>query len=125
MTFTDDYIDAHPTAFSALLSFTREISERLADGKSSPDLYERVRRMMEVLLALRRESELTAKQVECLENCLIGLADPTIPTIVPVYEVVEEVDLSNFMIGSLGNEGEEIGSVGNEGEGIPGQTNYP
>lgn len=126
MTFSDDYIDDHPAAFSQLLSWSVDISERLAAGKESVVLYDRYRRLLEVLLALRYSDDLTAKQTEALEYCLVNLTeDEFVPTVTPVYEYTPTVDTEDFQVGAILDQStDDIGSVDDEGQGVPEQNYY-
>ncbi len=124
--FSSQFLADYSPAFSEMLLLSRQISENTILGKQSVSNYYKAQRLLIILNALD-SPDLTAKEIEALEYCLIQITEsafrPTITSILP-QEIVDglepEIDLVPFLIGVGADAGDFIGLVG-DGNGIPAQ----
>jgi len=108
-TFGAQFLADHSEAFSQVLTLGQVISENIAAGKQSKAEYYRLQRLFVILEALDTP-DLTDKEIEALEYCLVNLTESAFTnTVEPVYLYVAPPEDIDFMVGTGLDGGDLIG----------------
>ena len=114
-TFSDQYLIDRGDAFNELLILSQAIGVNTVAGKQSKLQYEKGRRLFVILNALDCP-ELTAKEIESLEYCLVSMTESLFTDgIIPVYEYNPTED-DDFLVGTGTDGGDQIGTGDDQSE---------
>jgi hypothetical protein len=108
-TFGAQFLADYGTAFNEVLILGQAISENTAAGKQSKAQYYKLKRLFVILEALDAP-DLTDKEIEALEYCLINLTESTFTdTVEPVYLYQAPTVDEDFLVGTGSDGGDSIG----------------